>query len=342
MVALKTERRVFIWRIRSHCEPEEANEAVTIDQVVDILASEFQAGRARMYISDTGRFLKDDDPEIDEKNQLYIADLNRDEEAKTVTILVNRGDPTTVATAYLNPDANEVRVPQPQDHEAPGYSAHLVISTVPMKGKTLGQYPACFEQMPRVSGSLVMSLVNRILREATKDDRNYTYTVPVHTKQKIGSRMKRYRPVLSEKRIPSERLIDDLEKGVLSGVTLTKRASIYNGPGRDRLIRREEQRLVIRTNPAAPKVMTQFLRDLQEFARDESFETITFDLEKLPHNQSNKPTLVLDDQDAMEQLYVRAQIISGFGDVFLEACYPKICDPIANKMKDVLLADPGG
>jgi hypothetical protein len=336
MVALKTERRVFLWRMRPHAEPEEAKKPVTFAEILGILEGEFKAGHARAFLSPSGRFLDDTDPDKDEKNQLYIADIGHDPKTKTVVILVNRGDPEAVAAAYLNTKKNTVRVEQPKADEAPGWSAHLAISTVAEKGT----HRACFEKMPRVSSSLVLNLINRIVSRVVAGNMKYTYTVPVKTKQKIGSRAKPYRPVLDVNRVPSERLIDDLQKGELSGVTLTKRSTFYTGPGRDGIVRYQEQKVTLKTAPADPSVVTKFMKGLELWAKDNSYESITFHLEKLPHNQTNNPTILLDDQDALEQLYVRAQIISGFTD-FLEACYPSICTDIAGKMVDVLATGHG-
>ncbi|GEM_PF-5106323 len=331
-----------MWRITPRCEPAEAEKAVTLSEIVDILESEHKAGRARAYLAGGNRFIDDDDSDRDEKNQLYVADISRDAAKKTITILVNRGDPNAVWTAYLEPSENTVRIEPPKENEAPGYSAHIVFSTVMHKEQGHVRHRACFEQMPRVSSSLVLSLINRVVSAAVKGNHKYTYTVPVKTKQKIGSRAKPYRPVLAVKRVPSERLIDDLQKGELSGVTLTKKVLFYNGVGRDQLVKNQEERITIHTAPAAPKMVAAFVRGVEALAKEKSFETITFHLDKLPHGQSNNPTLTLiEDEEALEQLYVRAQIISDFGDLFLEACYPSICKEIEEKMVAVLHSGHG-
>jgi hypothetical protein len=344
MVALKTERRVYMWRVRPHCEPPEAEEnrkSTSLDEIVGILSEQIHAGTARAYLSSGGRFLEDDDEERDEKNQLYIADLRVRLDDQTVTILVNRGDPNAVATAYLDTAENKVRIDPPKGNEAPGYSAHLVISTVNRKGKNHGKYRACFEKMSRVSSSLVVGLINRILADAVAGDPKYTYTVNVKNKLKVGSRAKPYRPVLGIKKVPSEKLIDDLEKGELAGVTVTKRAVFYKGPGRDGLVKYQEQKITMRTTPADPTIVSKFMRGVEKWAIENDYESVTFHLENLPHGQVSNPTIVFsDEEEALERLYVRAQIISGFKE-FLEACYPAICDEIEDKMVAVVNASHG-
>lgn len=336
MVALKTERRVFLWRVKPRCEPDEANKPVTLDELIDILDQEFQGHRARVYLSGSYKFLEDDDPDRDPKNQLYIADIKRDKKAGITTILVNRGDPEVVATAFLNTAKNAVRRPAAKQGESPGFSAHLVISHTQEKGH-YSAHRAAFEQMPRVSSSVVLGLLNRITARAVAGNHKYTYTIPVKTKVKIGSRSRPYRPVLSVKRVPSERLIDDLEKGELSAITLTKRSSDYDGPGRDKVVRNQVRRITINTLPDIDSdTMAKFMRQLEGWGKEKKYESITFHLEKLPHGQTNNPTIDLtDDEEALEQLYVRAHIMSGFKNL-LEGCYPQICDEIAEKMVNLV------
>ncbi len=336
MVALKTERRVFLWRVRPHCEPEEATKPVTLEEIISILEVEHASGRARAYLSAGSRFLEDDDPDRDETNQLYVADIRRAPDGATVTLLVNRGDPNAVATAYLNTEENTVRVDPPQEGEVPGYSAHLIFLLAPERGRHREKHRACFEKMPRVSSSLVLSLVNRIIARAVAGDRRYVYMVDVRTKNLITSRPKPYRPTLDVKRVPSERLINDLQQGVLSGLTLTKSTVTYRGPGRGDLITDQEQKVVLKlARDANADAVSDLVASVQDWGKEHAYTSIQFHLQGLPHGQSNNPTVPLDDQDAMEQLYVRAQVLTDFAE-FLEACYPTICDAIEAKMIAVL------
>jgi hypothetical protein len=195
--------------------------------------------------------------------------------------------------------------------------------------------------MSRVSSSLVLSLLNRIISRAVSNDHNYTYMVEVKTKQKIGSRPKPYRPAISVKRVPSERLIDDLEKGDLSGVTLTKRVVFYSGPGRDGLVKHQEQRITISINPGRPPAVAQLMRGIEALAKEQQYESVTFHIDNLPHNQSSNPTIPLDDQEALEHLYNRAKVITQFGGTLLESCYPSICTAIQQEMISVLNSEHG-
>lgn len=341
MVALKTERRVFMWRVVPQTLPLEAlgkrgasvpTIDVTLDELVSIIEGEKTAGRARVYLGPGGRLLDDDDAERDDANQIYVAEVKRASGGGTITLLINRGDPNIVSPAFINTVAQTVRVEEPKEGEVPGASAHLVIAT---KGTERG-HRACFEKMPHVSSSLALAALDRIVARAISN--NPTYKFEVIGKDKKGKPVvgwKSYRPKFANHQVPSEKLIDDLDEGELSAVTLTKRKAFYAGPGVSDIVTRQEEKVVISMRPVEKPAMVKFLKDLTAKAREEEYEKISFHIDQLPGNATNNPTLTLDDHDAMEQLYVRAQRLTGFVDV-LEQCYPSVCIEIEEKMIDLI------
>ena len=337
MVALRFERRVFLWRIHPRPVPIDSKKTVTLNECLQFLDQALAAGTARAYLSDGGRILDDDAKEKDEKSQIYIAKIKPNPTKKTVTILINRGDPNAVSPAFINSETHNVTVVQPKEKEAPGYSAHLVISTTIEDG----QHRASFERMPHVSSALVLDLFDRIITRATAKDPAYAYEVLVRkTKKKEFKETRRYRPALDIKRVPSENLSHDLEQGELTSVVLTKEKTFYSGPGAKELIKRQEEKILIRTAPADKTKVAAFIKGLTEWAKSEKYKEITFHLERLPGGASNNPTLALDDHDALEQLYVRAQRLTDFKEI-LEGCYADICDEIEAQMVAVVNGTQG-
>lgn len=339
MVALNAERRVFLWRVRPVASPSEANNAaritgtpvdVTLDEFISLLEAEHSAGRARVYLSDTGSLLPEDEPH-NEKNQLYVAQIRRCEERGIVTLLINRGDPNIAAPSFINTVEGTVRTEEAAEDEVPGASAHLVISTT----LTADGHRACFEQMPHVSSSLVMTCLERIVDQALLNNPTYKYEAVQVSKGKKVSIWKTYKPTLAQKRVPSDRLLDDLELGQLGSITLTKKKTYYQGPGIKELIKRQEERVVIAVKQAPKEQIKALVADIVQKAKSEEFESVSFDVSNLPGRSSARPTLSLADADALEQLYVRAQRISGFSQL-LVTCYPSICDEIEQKMADLI------
>jgi len=337
MAALRSERRVFLWHIRPHVTPPEAAEQkqATLEEVVDVLDAEHSGGRARVYLGSKGQLLEDDDPNRNDKNQLYVAQIKRDPTRKIVTLLINRGDPDAVSPALLDPEANAVRVEHPKEKEAPGWSAHLVISTEAVKGA----HRACFEQMPRVSSQLVLDVLDKIVARALTNNPHYRYQVVQKSKKgKPTISWKPYRPTIGAKRVPSERLQEDLDQGELQGVTLTRTTLEYAGIGVDQIVKHAEEKIVLALRPADKSKVEGFLSSLIPKAKAENYSAITFKIAKLPGNQSSTPTLPLDEQDALEQLYVRAKRLTEFKD-FLEQCYSDVHGEIEGKMCN-LVHDP--
>ena len=340
MVPLKNERRVFLWRMVAAASPPEALNAirttgeavsVSMDEIISILEAELSGGRARMYLKGS-RLLDDDDPDRDEKSQIYIADIRRVPVTHTVTLLINRGDPNVVSPAFIDPANNAVRIEAPKEGEAPGASAHLVISLAPSAQGAR----ACFEQMPHVSSSLVLTALERMIARAISANPTYKYQVINHDRKgRPHIAWKDYRPSLATRRVPSEKLLDDLEIGELSGLTLTKKATYYQGVGVADLIKRQEQKVVISLKSADKASIVSLVQGIVNKAREEEYESVSFDVTKLPGDATSSPTITLDDQDAMEQLYVRAQRLTDFGKE-LEQCYAAVCDELCERMRHIV------
>jgi hypothetical protein len=111
----------------------------------------------------------------------------------------------------------------------------------------------------------------------------------IHEKGKVREKVVRYRPALNMARIPAENLRRDLEKGVLSAITLTKAKSFYSGPGASDLIKHQEEKIVIRTHRADASRVGELVRNITARARDEQYEKISFQIEQLPGGATNSP-----------------------------------------------------
>ena len=312
MAASVSERRVHLWHVRPMMAPTEAQQhiSVTLDDIIGLLEGEWSAKRARVFLAKGGsRIIEESDATADPKNQLYIADIGRNSATNTVTILINRGDPDTAPTAFLNIPAASVRTPKAGAPETPGWSAHLVISMV---GDAGGRHRAAFEQMQRVSSGLVEMALGRMLERAVEGNPAFTYSVAVKRAGKPKMVQHKGKPYLDAARVPSENLKDDLDQGSLSSVTLTRRKRYYAGVGASDVIRYEEEKIVIHTAPVAKAKVLSTLEDVIKQAKADGFEKVSFKLDKLPGNATNNPTIDLSVQDALEHLYVRAVRLDNF------------------------------
>lgn len=325
-ISLRTERRAFLWRLWPRAFPAESGKTATLDEVISVLEAEHSAGRARVYLDPDGRLLDEGEPVANDKNQLYVAAIERDPLHKVVSLLINRGDPSWVDPALLDPGANAVRVARPMPKEAPGWSAHLVISTE-MHG---GAHRACFEQMQRVSGSLVLEVIDRIVSRALRNNPSYKYQVTL--KRKKGNKIEHrpYRPALEVTRSPSERLVEDLENGSLGGVILRRDKTDFAGVGIDQYVRKIEEKVFINVRKMTSSEASNFLLKIMPQAKKD-YSSMQVQIFGLPGNQSSSPTIPLSDQEAFDHLYVRAKRLTDF-KVILEQCYDVICKEIKEKL----------
>jgi hypothetical protein len=324
-ISPRSERRAFLWRIWARALPPASEKPATLDEVISILEGEVGSKSARVYLGPDGKIL--DVPGNNPKNQLYIADIKRNPAEKVISLVINRGDPGWVDPALLDPQANAVRIEHPHPKEAPGWSAHLVISTS-MHG---GAHRACFEQVRGVSGNLVLDAMDRIVADALKGNPAYTYEIIKQKGGKPNIQHKPYRPALEVTRSPSERLLEDLEQGVLTGVTFSRESKQYAGLGLDKIVKQSQEQLVISLEKTSGKTAADYIHTLIGMAKDQGFEQMSVKITGLAGGQSSGPALPLDDQEAFEHLYVRAKRITDFG-VHLEQCYEQVYPPIEKKL----------
>jgi len=332
MVALKTERRVYMWRAMPRPVPAEAPVTVDLPEIIGILKGAHAAETAEIYLTDEGRILADDAPakDKDRKNRVYISDL--EEDANVVTLLINRGDPFVAEPAFIDATTEEVRTVAPEPNESQGWSAHLVIAK---KAQKDGTHRACFERMPHSTSSYAEALLRIILERFAKNKLKYQFKKHVRKGRKVTEETFAYRPLLSVKKVPSEVIKDDLKKGELSSITLIDTKAEYGGPDAPDIVKSVSKQLVFKAKKADQKTVSAFLSKLAPWAREEGFDEIQIKITDLPGNTSVSPRFSLEKEDAMETLYVRTQRLLDFG-VPLESCYAKISPEIRGKMIELI------
>lgn len=334
MVAYKTERRVYLWKLVPRPIPREGN-PVTYKEVIDIIKAAFNAGTAELYLDGQARVLPDNAPakDRDPKNRVYVSDLK--DSGGFVTLLINRGDPNLADPAYIDSVKKTVRTEPPKPHESQGWSAHLVISNAPNKN---GEHHACFERMPHANSWMAETLIGLILERYAEGNVRYIFKVKVKKNKKLVEETRTYRPALAVQKVPSEQLKEDIKKGVLSSITLINSKYQYNGPDAPKGLKSAKGKLVLRPQHADENVFMEFLKNLAPWAKDEGYGQIQISIKDLPGGASSSPTFDLEKDDAANTLYIRTQRLTGFSG-FLQSCYQQISPDIRDKMVQ-LLNDP--
>lgn len=328
MVALKTERRVYMWHSGPRPLPREAPVTVTLKEIVTILKTAFDAQQAELYLSEDGRVLPAEAPATskDPKNRVYIADF--DEDNNFVTMLINRGDPTVADTAFIDAITHDVRTIPPGKNESQGWSAHLVISKIANNDI----HRACFERMPHATSWFVEMLFRRILETHATNNAEYVFVKSMRKGGKIVHENHNYRPYLSIKKVPSEQLKEDIKQGELSSIVLIDSKAKFTGPDSPDVIKSVERKLVIKPNKAVAQAkVLQYFQKLIPWAKAQKFDTIQVKLTDLPGGATASPRFLIEQGDATETLYVRTQRLLNFGEM-LASCYAKIMPEIKAKM----------
>lgn len=337
MAVSRTERRAFLWRLVPRVKPAVAaslGKTATLEEILCILEAALSAGTARVAVSaDGGLWDPTGSEPFDAKNQIYIQDIRRHPTEPIVTLLISRGDPNTAPPAFLDMTSASapIRVENPKPPEAQGWSAHLCISTTMISGSHRG----CYERMPGVSASLMQAALDHIVFAALAKNPTYEFETSKRVKSKLFIDRKPYRPFLDVGPVPSERLIDDLKQGELSRITLTRSVTSYAGPAAKKNVVRQERKLILHTAKSNAPDIESLVQEVMVFAREKKYEKITFNLEKLPGNMTNQPTIDITEEDALEVLYVRAQRLHGFVNL-LENAYSKVSPQIEEKMIEVI------
>src|SRR5688572_2542251 len=169
MVALKSERRVYLWRMSPHASPKEAPVDVKFEQILQILKTAFDNKEAFAHVDAQGKVVPSDEAA---ENCIFIADINESTDGKTCTILINRGDPDVAHPSFINPKAQTVKHVPPGRGEVQGWSAHMVIRSAPDGTKG---HRAAFERMQNVSSTLVQRYIDALVDKATEGKAEFTY-----------------------------------------------------------------------------------------------------------------------------------------------------------------------
>lgn len=334
MVALKTERNVFLWHLAPHALPKEAPVDVTLQDIIEHLKKAFDDKKAFAHIDSDGNFVQLGSA-TPAKNCIYIADWKADESETAVAMLINRGDPDVAHPSFINPLSSAVKNVPPGADEVQGWSSHLVLLT---KADALGRHRASFERIPNVSSTLVQKYLNALIDKATTGDPKYVYEKVVRKGKKTSTEDRPYKLRLGINKVPSETLEQDIKDGVLTGLTLIRTKPKYAGPGDPTVLKSVKEQVALRVKDIDDGRAMEFARSVVMWGRNNDYDEVQFKIERLPGNRTSSPRFQLEKADAMDTLYVRSRHLTGFKDL-LETCYPEVKAEIAMRMLNVLNDD---
>lgn len=325
MVALKSERRVYLWRMSPHATPKDASVDVKLIDILGLLKAAFDAKQAFAFVDADGKVVPSKDAA---ENCIFIADFKMSADGSTCRLLINRGDPDVAHPSFINPSALTVKNVPPGRGEVQGWSAHMVIRT---KADPTGNHRAAFERMQNVSSTLVQRYLDALLDQATEGKPEYTFEKVLKKGKKSVVETRPYKLRLGINKVPSEDLLNDVKNGALTAITLIRRNPEYSGPGNPTVITSVKERLVIRTHKLEKDKAIDYIKDVTQWGKSNDYDEVQFSVTDLPGDTSANPRFAIEKADAMDTIYSRTHRITGFQKL-LETCYQEIEPEIADKM----------
>jgi len=327
MVALKTERQVFLWHIAPRPIPADAPVDIKLADIFAILDEAVANKAAFAYLRPDGGIAGDADVK-DSKNCIFIAQMKTTPDGQARIILLNRGDPDAANPSFLNPEKNTVEHVPPGKDQVQGWSAHMTISVQPGAD---GRHRACFERMTNVSATLAQRYLETLIDQATIGDPRYTYKKVVKKGKKFFDEVREYKIRLGVNKVPSEKILEDIQNSELSGIKLIRKDVKYDGVASPNIVKNITETLKISTKDVDANLIKDYVHKIQNWGKEQGYDEIQYEVRNLPGGGSASPRFSLEIADAMDTLYSRSQQISGFAG-FLETCYADIDPEISGKM----------
>jgi hypothetical protein len=325
MVALKSERMIYLWRMSPHASPKEAPVDVKFEQIFEILKATYENKEAFAHVDAKGKVAPSHEAA---ENCIFIADIQKSRDGKTCSLLINRGDPDVAHPSFINPKAQTVTHVPPGRGEVQGWSAHMVIRTAAdgMKG-----HRAAFERMQNVSSTLVQRYIDALVDKATEGKSEFTYKKPIKKGKKTEIEIRSYKLRLSINKVPSDDLVADVKKGRLSAIKLIRTKPEYSGPGDPTIVSSISEVLRIGTKNVDENSALDYIKKIRDWGKENEYDEVQFSITELPGGSTAHPRFEIEKLDAMDTIYSRSHRITGFSGL-LETCYQEIDAEIAGKM----------
>lgn len=345
MVALKTERKVLLLQTEKGVVPSAASSVDhhTLEQLLKIIEQRYKSGSFCVELlpdgslpgADSCKFVKASTFDKITTGVIYIADMVLDSESKKCQFLFARADASVSNPAFVQTNANKVRIVTPGKGEAVGFSAHMTIDYSP-KSKQPHGHRTILEKTSNLSRSLIFDYLNAML---TRHSRDNGFEYELKGKKSDKNKEKRpYRLSLTAMAKPSASLKDDIKNGNVSMVELVDNEYEFQGLDKEDKVTKVSRLIKLKVDfPKKSKGFLDFLDRASKKAQDENFDEIVVRIRNLPGNTSSSPRFNVELTDAADMLYSKIEILDGFSAP-LEQCYTSFCKPISEKI-DKKLSD---
>jgi hypothetical protein len=154
---------------------------------------------------------------------LLLGGIELDPANQTATLLVRLSDQMAPNSVYSNPAAGQFNEHLKAPQEGADFGCHVLLSTAPEAAQP-NIYTCALERVQGLPANLVHRLLSKLLHyEYRQNAAFYQYPHPGGGLDRAGQpRVERCRPHIELRGRPSDTLIDDINRGRLTGVSLVK------------------------------------------------------------------------------------------------------------------------
>lgn len=272
-------RQFFIYDL----EIAARKEGATIPQMDDIVPI-FQR------MKDTARIY----PVRADSGSMLIGDIHVDVAQQIVTFLIRLSDKTAPNAVYSDPVAGQFDVLIKQGNQGSDFGCHVIVSTAQEQGLP-NIYTCAIERIPGLPSGLVQRLLSKLLHyEFKEDDSSFSYLHPAGGLTRQGlPRMDRCCPHIEIRGRPSDTLINDINNGHITGISLVKAEPVTPIAGSAYLRKREtELRLQIDQNNLPANMWESLIQSFQANSGNYGVAKVSY---KLPSNNKTV-TVKIDTQ----------------------------------------------
>lgn len=155
--------------------------------------------------------------------EVMIGDISVDQMNNTAVLLVRHNDKHSADSVYSNFITNSFTAHPKAQGEAGEVGAHVFISLLPER-QTPNRYTCIVEKVPGVDVGLIRRLLNSVMsNEYSSNPQSFSYPSPTGARTRAGTvRMERCAPRLEFSGQPSQTLANDIQRGRLTGITLSR------------------------------------------------------------------------------------------------------------------------
>jgi len=240
-----------------------------------------------------------------ENGTMLIGDIQIDNSQNFITLLIRLSDKSAPNAVYSDPSSGHFDILKKQGNQGSDFGCHVIVSTKQEKHFP-NIYTCAIERVPGLSSSLVQRLLSKLLNyEFNDDDTSFKYPHPAGGLTRQGQpRMDRCCPHIELRGRPSDTLINDINNGQITGISLVKAEAVTPIAG-SAYLRKKETELRLQIDQSnLPANMWQML--IQSFKAN----SVTYGKAKVSYKiPGNKKTVTVqidtDTGNPIGDLYVK-------------------------------------